>query len=217
MRAILASEYGSRYPGSHRFCFFRAAFSLARCSASASPSSRAYDCSGSFFESQSRSWSKTSSFNEWCTHLPCRRPPCPIARPLLFGTLFRARVAFLARLRLSEFFFFESHSRSSSKTSSFNEWCTHLPCRRSNITLPHRLLFGTLFRARVAFLARLRLSGFQVLLRESFFAKLVEDSFFFFARRTAGARASRAAARLAFSRAALAARVDCILPHVHLV
>ena len=132
---------------------FRAASSSARCSAPASPSSRAYDYQG---------------------------------------------------------FFFESHSRSWSKTSSFDEWCTHPPCRRSNITLPHRLLFGTLFRARVAFLARLRLSGFQVLLRESFFAKLVEDSFFFFARRTAGARASRAAARLAISRAAFVARVDGI-------
>jgi hypothetical protein len=38
--------------------------------------------------------------DEWCTHLPFRRPPCPVARPLLFGTLFRARVSFLARLRL---------------------------------------------------------------------------------------------------------------------
>jgi hypothetical protein len=68
--------------------------------------------------------------------------------------MFRARVSFLARLRLSGFLLRESFAKLVKDFSSFNEWCTHLPCRRSIITLPRRILFGTLFRARVSFLAR---------------------------------------------------------------
>jgi hypothetical protein len=75
--------------------------------------------------------------------------------------MFRARVSFLARLRLSGFLLRESFAKLVKDFSSFNEWCTHLPCRRSIITLPRRILFGTLFRARVSFLARLRLFFFE--------------------------------------------------------